>query len=225
MILNELDRTFFEYLRKIIVANNRLPDWRTLTGTEEQKRAAYKTAKEVIGKDSIEIFGYGGARDRGTKYNNTIVIDRKTADTGVIGGYKTTYLDTDGKTRERPKSTVHIDYTIRFFAEDVFTFNLMENIVVGLFLNTPYFKLINPENWELSDIDIFTVYTGLVDLTSVDFLEKVLTFSVRDIYLDSDINPQNFVLLNTINYSIFSHFNTELNDTTSIKGSVSSGLE
>ena len=222
MILNELDRTFFEYLRRALVENNRLPNWRTLTGTEEEKRAAYTAAKEVIGTDSIEVFGYGAARDRGTKYNNTIVIDRKTADVGNIGGYKTTYLDTDGKTRERPKTTVHIDYTIRFFAEDVFTFNLMENLVCGMFINTPYFKLINPGDWDLSATNIFTVYTGLVDLTDRDFLEKVLTFSVRDIYLDSDINPQNFVLLNTINYSIFSHFNTDANDTAGIENSVSS---
>lgn len=222
MILNELDRTFFEYLRKLIVENNRLPDWRTLTGTEAEKRAAYKAAKEALGNESIEVFGYGSARNRGTKYNNTIVIDRKTVTNGQIGGYKAFYADEGGNVSELPKSTVNVDYTVTFFAEDIFTFNLIENIVCSLFINNPYFKLINADNWDLSNTDIFTVYTGLVDITDVNFLEKVLTFSVRDVFLGDKINPQSFVILNTINYSIYSHFNTTDNDTGGIESSVSS---
>lgn len=212
ILLTELDRTFFEYLRLRIIQAQRLPDWRNLTGTLEEKRTAYRAAKENINRP-IEVIGYGNAVDRGTKYANTIILDRKTILEGSLGGFKTFVTQDNIKFKERPKTSKDIVYEVRFFSENIFDFNLLENIVVGLFTNSPYFKYISPNAWDLTGANLFTQYTGLVDISDNNFNEKVLTFAVKDVFLDSDLGLRTAAPLNSISFDVYAYFNGELNNT------------
>lgn len=219
MILTELDRTFFEYLRLQIVEYDRLPDWRELTGTLAEKRTAYRAAKEEI-TAPIEVIGYGNAKDRGTKKGNTIILDRKIISTGNLGGFKTFFPPVGETIEERPKNTVDISYEVRYFSTDIFDFNLLENIVVGMFTGKPFFKLVGQNNWELSGENIFIQYTGTVDLTDYNFAEKVLTFTVKDIFLDTKIQTQRAVPINSISFDVYAYFSGELNENNNDTGSV-----
>lgn len=203
-------------LRKAVVASGRLPDWRTITGADlAAKRANYKAAKEAI-KRPIEVFGHGYSRTRGKKYANSIVIDRTTQETGGIGAFGTTQKvpiydpDTEELTGYNqihlPKSSLDLLYQIRYFSDNVFDLNLMDNIALALFNTSPYLEVLAVDSWEDSGGRIYTQKGNTLDLTTPDFLEKVLQVTVKDFWLENLTPTATFVPLTTVNFSVYNMF-------------------
>lgn len=228
--LDTLDRTVFEMVRKSVVAAGRLPDWRTIVGADvNEKRLNYKTAKNVMksgGTDVIEVFGHGGARNRGIRYANTIVIDRVSTAKGTLGAYAIKNLsDTEGdddfssdfggtgsnqfsETR-LPHRSYDISYQIRYFSDNIFNLNLMEGLLFNIFNISPYIQILQPNSWDINpQISVLTTVGNTLDLTSPEYLEKIFQVEMMDYWVYDTNIISTYVPLNTINFGILNKFDS-----------------
>ncbi len=202
MTLQELDRTFYELLRRETVAKGYLPNWRTTAGSGSVKQANFQAAKDALkltGKTPIDIWGTSADVQRDTKAVNRIVVNRKS----VIKGQRTNYgLERYVEDTSQPlppsgvyplkkvfaADTVIVTYEIRTVTDKIEYDRVMYEIVSNaLGLARKDVKAVD-SSWNFTG-EVFPIdFQDMNDVSAVqDIIEQVYTFRVIEVAVTEDI--------------------------------------
>lgn len=212
---NEIDRGIFENIRVALVDAGLLPDI-TQYNTEDD----YTTAKRVLsaqltsqGKELVELFGVGASHDRDEKTFAKIVINRKTANSGTLGGaglfYYEKWLDQQGHDRYRklayPEQSRTITYEIRCIAASRSSEVTMTNTLYKVLGQKRSIATVSDNDIINEDKKFFISYNGDIDVSigGDDFLERLFSYIVPDVFLDEAnvVNP-NIAPMTSVNWCI-----------------------
>ena len=186
--LEEIDRTLFELIRLKLVKYGLLPDITQYTSLQDYKSA--KDAIESSGKEVVEIRGVGTAEARDTKLSHEIIIDRKGASVGVLGGYPATQFveDTENGTLSKqylPDATNNIEYEIRVISNSIKYERILSQLIYQTLGIRKYHKVVENYNSFL-DKEFFMTYNGDIDVTSTQTKERLFRYMVNDVWIGSD---------------------------------------
>ena len=184
----ELDRTLFEHVRLSLVELGHLPDIVTFVGDP----TGYATAKVALGSNLIEIHGVGYGDTRDDKKPNEIVIDRSGAKNGSIGAspaYQFEAYDAGSgsikyRKYELPDGSRDVDYTIRTITNRASTERIMTEILYGVFGQNRYIQVFNGDLTVKGTQKLFIVSNGDVNVSTIDFMERLHSFIATDVWLD-----------------------------------------
>lgn len=213
--LTTLDRTIFELIRLKTVAFGYLPDWRSISGVSlADKQNNYEVAKIAIRDDNkqiIEVFSVSGQKAKESKSLCKIVIDRKGLSQGNLGafGIRTFVENQSGNfdLYQLPHKSMDVNYEIRLLANKVEYERIMEGIIFETFLYSPIFRAVDWANgWTFTKELIEIEVNGSSDLSDEDFVEKLITLTVKDVWL-SGLETQEIIRsavpLTTVEFSTF----------------------
>lgn len=209
---DELDRTYFELLRREVVAQGLLPDIRTMA-TKAEYTAAKDTLRTALGLDSkelVEIFGVGSSAAQGEKTKSKIVIRRRATDSGNTGGGQIEYVPytVDGvqkfKKFQYPDMTKDVTYEIRSIGGSREMEVIMTNIIYKVFGSRRYITTL-AEDGNFGDKSFLSVYNGDMDMSMKDqeFVERLFRFTAPDIFVDElTLISDTIVPLTTVSWTI-----------------------
>lgn len=204
--LEQLDRTIFEHLRLEVVRAGYLPDiTQYTTGTAWQ--AARNTLRGTVGGQLIDVFGVGSGDERDELTGAKIIVNRTDERNGDIGAGGTIMTPiVDGFTKSTlPQTCSSITYEIVINADSVKYERLMSNIVSRAFGKMKHISVVN-SNGSLSSTDrLFIRLVQKFDQSNLNFLQKLCTFIVDDIFLSTDVtvNDVDIVPINSIEFVIY----------------------
>lgn len=197
----ELDRTLFEHIRLKVVELNYLPDIALYT-----TQNAYKTAKDTLraslpDKQLIEVYGVGAAENRDEKTVSKIVIDRKSAPRGSLGGWPATFFEerTVGSSvvydkKMYPDQTRNVRYEIRYITNTAKYARILSEIIDYALGTKKFLNSVNPSTLAIDpDKCFYMLLQNEVDVSSNELMEYVFTYEIQDIFLKRliDIAPSN----------------------------------
>lgn len=186
--LEELDRTLFEIIRKRIVELGYLPDINDFTKPQD-----YKRAKQVIIDSKgfcIDLHGVGTPAARGEVLVCDITIDRMDIEAGTLGGSPSTQYrkKVDGfyqKERTVAMSS-NVDYEIRVVTNAVATERIILGMMYDLFNHRAYYPVADMYRTEDDDRFLLFMSGGEQDVSSTDVRERLLKYTVSDVWLGSN---------------------------------------
>jgi len=219
MKLQEIDRSIFEKLRKVLVEAGLLPDI-TLYATPEEYNAAKDILRETLpDKQLIEIVSIGSSYDRGDKTSAKIIIDRKRESDGSIGAFGVTEYEAyteSGEDKFRkvkyPYSTKDVYYEIRFICQST----VKERILFGLFNKSLGNMLLHQglNEFAQNTEDCFLLKRDtLVNTSAVDnVIEWMYGYTAKDVWVeDKSVLLEGIVPLNTFEFDLKPLTETEFN--------------
>jgi len=189
--LETLDRTIYEHLRRELVKRGHLPDITTFNSKE-----TYKTAKNTIkgttGKYLIEIFGLGASESRDKKQSHSIIINRKPIVPSELGG-GTEYFtpNKNGEVIESytkgkyPERSADVGYEVRIITNTVKVDRIITDVIFKALGWSKNIATIVDGSHNLDTKTVQCVFTGDVNVTSTDFIEKIYNYTLKEVWLDS----------------------------------------
>ncbi|WP_291726173.1 hypothetical protein [Bernardetia sp.] len=182
--LSQLDRAFYDYLRRRLVENGYLPDISTLSESDYKAQMMSMTTNQKV----VEIFGVGSVQARGRVDVNKIVIDRidlSPADIGAWGTVRYQKNETAYNKYKRPPATYNVTYQIGFVTDST----REERKLLNLILST--FGAMGCKNGIKED---FTKTENYFDYKQVDFkdnsdgdyFEKIFRYQVSNVFITPD---------------------------------------
>lgn len=234
----EIDRTIFELIRLKVVAMGYLPDVVAYTGNSAGFAAA-KTAlrNSLPDKQLIEVFGVGNAEARDEKTVSKIVINRKAAPRGTIGGFPEVAFEpvytgptlTSYKKYILPEQTRNIRYEIRYICNLAKFGRIMAEIIDEAIGTKRYLRPVKDDGTFDTTKSFFIQLDNEVDVSDPSLMEYVFTYTVQDVFLQKEtgVNPvniggtlvaSNIKPLTTISTEVEAIPDSEMNDiNTSVK--------
>lgn len=182
-----IDRTLFESLRLALVAEGLLPDAAntTLYPNNPQGKAAYEAAVKAL-PFSCELFSPSNVDAKSGVTSNRIIITKKGSGKGDIGafGVKKMEEQLDGTFKEiqYPEHVTDIDYTVRIVAWGIGNSRRINDIVLSVLGTGRYLPTIK-DDYTLAGEPMFLIHTGDADIVSNDFVENIITYTVKDVWL------------------------------------------
>lgn len=218
--LAEIDRAIFEAIRKQIVKVGYLPEITDFSNAVDWQNARDLLRQGVIGNCLIDVYGVGSPFDRDEITGAKIVIDRKTESLGSMGGLGYDYIKQEDNTFTKiqiSESSIDIDFEIRIYANVIdldsnsytATFErLMLSILHKALGFKRFFSPVLPTGENDDNRKFFLKFIQNVDYSALQFIQKVSTFQVTDVWLRVDTvedlnNPLlNIKPINTIDFVI-----------------------
>lgn len=188
MIVQTIDRSLTEYLRRQTVALGFIPDI-----TAYVDAATYKQAKEDLKVSNnlqtiIEIYGVGAAEPRDEKSNAKVFVDRASIDTGTVGGWPEEFytLNIDGTWNKykMPDMSYDVMYEIRTVTDNTQVDRTMDSIVRRCFGSRKYIKFVD-SNGNDTLFEFLILFKGMVDVSNNGYLERVYKYEVNQVWLDT----------------------------------------
>lgn len=205
--LEQLDRTIFEHLRLEVVRLGYLPDvTQYTTGT------AWQSARDILrgsisGGQLIDVFGVGSSDDRLELTAAKIIVNRTDERNGDIGAGGVIFTDNGSSFTKStlPQTTSDITYEVIINADTVAYERRMSNIVARAFGKMKHIAVIESDG-ELSATNrLFIRLVQKFDQSNLNFLQKVCTFIVQDIFLSTDVTTEDVDIseLNTVEFRLY----------------------
>lgn len=198
MLLENIDRLFFEHLRLKIVSAGYLPDIAAY-GSVEAYNAARVTLFNSLQLQKltlVDLFGTGTWENKGEKTDSKITIERRginSGKTGFFGGfqYMPVFDEADstkqvGFTKKKmPEGTANIEYEIRYVTSTV----KMERILIGLIhsvfgMSTKELPGVK-EDGSFLDETATIISNGMVDVKNDEFIEGFMRYTAQEVYLEN----------------------------------------
>lgn len=208
--LEIVDRTLFEYIRREVVTQGLLPDWRTFNvGTINERQIAYEAAKSAMRESGelVEVYGVGSAKARGTKAISMITVDRKNVLNGSVGGSGVVYTDNGDDTfskHEMPDSTCNVIYEIRGICNTTASERKTAKALANVFGRRRGIKALDLFTEDFDGEHLIIESQGSVSLNTDDFIEWVHTFQIVDAWIDEAVLiSANIVPLTTVNIKTY----------------------
>jgi len=214
---NELDNTFFEVLRRAVVAAGYLPNILSYqTGTLAQRAAAYKQAKVTL-RDSIgtitEIFNTGSFESKGEKTINKIVIVRGAKKLGSIGGWPATQIDvTTGlpltaesrfKKSFTPDASNNVSYEVRLITNDAVWDNTLSSVIDNAIPQKRFINTVGNDGLDTNN-RVLVVSNGDTNISAFNFIERIFRFTVMDVFVQSGaVTKTNIPVLSTVDFMVY----------------------
>lgn len=192
MTLQTIDRTVFELIRLRLVALGYLPDWSVIAGTPEERNVIYAQQKSNIvsgGSKVIEIFGVGAGLSKNGLKVPLITINRKRITPGSIGTYglsKIIKTDTGYRKTAYLSNTSNIEFEVRSLTGTTRYERIITDIMFGLFGHKAYHRSITDDRSMTGDVILFQGFNMMDMSARVDIIEKVYTFTLRDVCIELD---------------------------------------
>lgn len=155
--------------------------------------AGYQAAIDALTK-KIHVFGTGNFKDRQQIEQNNIIISRITVSPGDLFTASPYYfkLKDDSSSYQKLKSlpnTWHIEYEIRFVADDVYLDRALVGILNRTFPGNAFIRGINDDLSPMIGTDeVFNIirFGQPVDLSDENYIERVHRFMVLNVYLEDE---------------------------------------
>lgn len=190
---DEIDRLFFEYLRRVVVDLGYLPDKRTFS-TVAEYNAAKDTMRAALSepKQLIEIFGVGSSESKDQKTMSKFVISRIGSEGGNIGGSPADELiqyQSDPnlfRVEQYPDKSENLLYEVRQITNNTKYDRILGAALRRAFGKRRYLKTVNDEGI-FNDHTVLVEYTGEVDVSAADYMERVSRFRVWDLFIEEPL--------------------------------------
>lgn len=203
MTIKAIDRAIYESIRLKVVAEGRLPDWRSIAGTGTTKQANYEAAKAALRATVtlIEVVSIGSFNSKDEKTLSRISINRKTQTNGSIGSagieeYKPNGNGTFNKVTY-PDSSTDIAYEIRVITDKTADERLCGTIINKALGRRKALTMFNDDFTPNTDYFLIE-FTGSVDVSNESFREVIYNYTVRDVFIDETNELSTVVPLTTI---------------------------
>lgn len=204
MRYEDLDRMFFETLRRSLVLSGVLPNQRDYATVDEFSAArAAMLANGML----VDIFGMSTEDDKQDITNNRITVYRHKEEPGTIGGSPVTYTERVGEVFQKnmmADTSRHIFYEIRLMCYGVNAERFMSKLVNYELGERRHIKTVNAQG-EFTEEYAMVKYVGDVDVTSrKDLIERLYTYRVEDVFISED-RPlmENIVPLSSVDYYLY----------------------
>lgn len=203
--IHEIDRTVYERLRLALVASGYLPNITSYSTETEYTNA--KSAIHLSKGGVIEVMGVGAAESRDAKQSTKIVIDRKGADIGTIGGFPATQFEKVGDTftkRNLPDTTMDLNYDIRVISNSVKFERIATEAILAAFGMRKYIPITVEYNQDSKDV-ILMNFKGDVDVSAAGMRERLFKYSAMDIWIkmyDDDVVRANIPPLTSVSFQV-----------------------
>lgn len=207
--LEELDRMFYERIRKAVVAAGYLPDI-TLYATE----SAYKAARDALRTTKgqlIDVFGVGSFDARDEKTINKIVIDRTGRSQGSLGGAPERYMVTKSGTGadtmytqlQYPEMSDTVAYDVRFVGDRTSMERIAMQCIDSALGRRRFLKVYNNSGVEVSKA-VLVVNNGDVDLSEKNYMERLFKYVVPDVFIATPLVVRdNIPVMKTVEFTIY----------------------
>lgn len=220
MIIEQVDKTIYEHIRLVLVAQGFLPDIKLMAD-----QAAYKAAKKVINdagvKEVIEVFGNGSSESRDGTIPHKIVITRVASGAGEIGGggahipeYEE--WDDNGTIKYIKKVSGEGSRTYSYEIR-VLTNSSKYDRILGIIINKAlglrrHVNLVDINTGAiLTDEWLYLFSTGEVDLREPNLIERLHTYTIPDANITEEVLADgtdilissNIPAMSSVNYSVF----------------------
>lgn len=184
--LSDIDKTILTaVLNEVISAGYNLDV--SLYANEAAYTAALDTLRATIPeKELIYVYGVSSAKAKGVKTSAQVIINRQRDELGLIGGdVKITEQNLDGtfNSVRLPSNTVTLTYEIRVACEFVKYERIIFSCLSKALGMRKRIKCLSERTGTASlsfQIDKISEY----DASSYDFIQKVYTYEVRDVFLE-----------------------------------------
>ncbi len=188
----QLDRTIYELIRRELVSIGALPDRKILSPTQYAQALSILRAEGSL----IELFGQGSLEARDKKEVSRITILRKNTQLGTLGAnhiseFKPTLNEQDEVVSfdkmKQPTRSKNVVYEIRSIALSTQKERLMIQ-AISKALGFDYVNLVDPIT--LEDVEgelVLLNMLGDVDVSVMDFTERLFTYAFMDIWVDEAI--------------------------------------
>lgn len=200
LTLNEIDKSVYETVRLALVANGMLPDVRNYTTPE-----SYNQAKVTLGGDLVEVLGVGAAEAKGDKSGVKILIERKGFSAGDLGNINSKeFVKKDSgsfKAISVTSMSTNIDYDIRVLSSSVKMERKCLDVLIHCFGMRRYIPVVDSEEVVLIN------FKGDVDVSSVGNRERLVKYTVMDIWLNESLGGEGVIKddvapLSSLNFEI-----------------------
>ncbi|WP_338813199.1 hypothetical protein V9L05_17860 [Bernardetia sp. Wsw4-3y2] len=186
--LQEIDRAFYDYLRRELVRNNLLPDISILSKADFllQLKAMIDSPNSKV----VEIFGVGNVKDRGAVEVNKITIDRIDISPADIGAWATVhYQKNEAETAynkyQRPAGTYNLIYQIGYVTDSTVEDRRLLNMVLWVF-GTMGCKNGIKEDFSKTENYFDYKQVDFKDNSDGDYFERIFRYSVQNVFITPD---------------------------------------
>lgn len=187
----QLDRTIYEHIRRELVTAGVLPDRKLLTAKQYAiAKQALKTAGNLI-----DVFGSGSSEARDRKEVDRITILRKNTQRGSLGSKGVFYFEAQkdvddnivGYTKTKPPTgNKNVIYEIRIIAVTAKSERIMITAVNDALGYGDYINIVDPITLEgIEDKMEFLAIAGDVDVSTTDFMERLITYQFTEVWVDA----------------------------------------
>jgi len=206
----EIDRLFFEHLRRNMVTYGRLPDILQYNNAP----GAWRDAREAIaasGVGLIDVYGDSAEVDKDAKSFSRFVIINKGETPGSVSGTGTFYFEHvsgegAGKIHSKkvnPDISEDIEYEIRVISNNVADDRFMRLVLKNLFGGRRYLTTVDATG-NYTEKRALVEYNGSVTMSYMDVIERVYKYTVRDVFIqEHQVIQANIPALSTVNYSLY----------------------
>lgn len=200
--LSQLDRAFYDYLRRGLVENGYLPDISMLSEADYKTQMMSMTANQKV----IEIFGVGSIKARGKVDVNKIVIDRIDLSVADIAGTHTKYHKRTSATSyqrlSRPSGTYNVTYQVGYVTDNTTEDRKILDLILSTFGTIGCKNGIN-EDFSKTENYFHYKQTDFKDRSDGDYFEKVFRYTVSNVFIYSDtVEEENIGVLKDIDIEI-----------------------
>lgn len=211
MLLEQIDRMFYELIRLGAVSAGLLPDVSAYTNVED-----YEAAKTVIRNamgNIVEVFGVGAGSSRDVKDVTKITIDRQDITKGTLGAVGKYWYEKqeDGSYRKYkyPDFSSHIEYHIRWISEMAKFERIVYHMLMKALRQINTVPVVsanfgsNPDIPFWSNDTVLYEWDGVIDVSNDKYLEKILVVRVLDAWLQDEEYVGNVPALTTVDFMLY----------------------
>jgi hypothetical protein len=185
--LQELDRAFYDCLRRELVKNNYLPDISVLSKADFllQLKAMIESPNSKV----IEIFGVGDVKSRGKVDVNKIVIDRIDVSPADFGAYNTKHYQrtssTTYKKLARPAMAYNLTYQVGYVTDSTREDRKLMNMILFIF---GAMGCKNGIKEDFTKTENFFAYkqTDFKDNSDGNYIERIFRYAVENVFISPD---------------------------------------
>lgn len=202
-----IEDTFFELLRRKVVAAGYLPDYTTFTGTDEQKSTAYNAAKLALAatRDIIEVFGPGSYKSSGEKNINNILVNIYDVEPSKLGiGHSFEYVpNNNGKLdkNKNPSARYNVVVDITYISLSSAYCNIIEDLITQVFGARKFVNAVDANGANMTD-GFYVHRAGYMVTDGTDYMERSIRYMCRDIDLEGWNKVDEVAILNEITINV-----------------------
>lgn len=209
----ELDRMFYERLRRGVVAMGLMPDITLFDNDADYfaARRALRTSLNAQGLTLLEVIGVGSWDDKGEESDAKIVVKRLGTDSGSIGGFPATYYesynDTAGDIKFEksyfPDTSDDVNYEIRLLSNNVKMERILSRVVDNALGRRRFVQTVNPQG-EYTETRVLLFNRGSFDFSAQKFIEKGYRYVIADVFLqEPQLILSDIPLLTTLQFCVY----------------------
>lgn len=207
MTYAELDRLFFERIRKAVVAAGLLPDIENYTNADD-----YAAAKESLkgtltnGETLVEVFGVGDWNGRDEKYISRVVIDRADIAVGSLGAFGVQAFRGNGDSFNKVQmadGSMDVGYEVRLICGNTVMDRILNAVVDKALGMRKSFKGIANDGSEIEEMAL-VLFEGDRNLSSDDYMERLRRYVAKDVWLQQEENVRTGIVpMTTVVFSLY----------------------